>query len=349
MLNCSDGEKAGVGHYTTSLVQELVRHYTEERFVLFIDHKTATIPEMSEFKKHAHVELVEFPLSTYKKYLPYVYAHPLVSHWINRKKLDVFHSPAYTIPLQYKQPSVVTVHDLVIYSHPEWFPKQPKFSQEKLVPASIKKAARVIAVSQSTAAAAKELFQLSEERVQVIYEGCTTQKRVSVVKAAAVREKFGITGRFLFFIGTIEPRKNLERLIAAFDQLVLQHAPRLASVQLVIAGAKGWKYEGIMNAATKAKAQKQIRFIGYVTHEEKIALMQSCHFFAFPSLWEGFGLPVLEAMGLGVPVLTSRIAAIPEVAGEACEYVDPENLVSILRGMDRLMEDPTYRQHLAEA
>jgi len=345
MLNPEGGERAGVGHYTTYLVNNLVTRSSKDTYVLFFDHH---MPDsaIKELSSRSNVEIVRFPLSEYKRYLPFGYSHVFVAQALSKANLDLFHSPAYIIPLQYNKPSVITVHDLAIYRNPELFPPKQKFSQKVLVPNSLKKAAHVIAVSEATAKNVRDLFKVSSERLSVIYEGFTKGPRVTVAKKNAVKNKFGIRERYIFFVGTIEPRKNLVALVKAFDQFMNDNYQRHRDLQLVIAGGKGWKHEAIFQAIARAKWSSNIRVIGYVTHEEKMGLLEDSLFFAFPSLWEGFGLPVLEAASLAVPVLTSKISSLPEVAGPGAEYVKPDSIKDIQRGITVLVKGAAKRKSL---
>lgn len=345
MLNPKGGERAGVGHYTTALVTALLQRYSKEEFVLFFDHHMDK-SVVDGFAKRTNVQTVLFPLSAYKRYLPFGYSHVVTAHALRAQQLDVFHSPAYVLPLSYTRPSVVTIHDLAIYKHPSWFPPRQFFSRSVVVPRSVKRASAVIAVSQATAQAVRSEFAVPSEKVHVVYEGCTRGPRTSNALQQAVRDRYKIGDQFLLFVGTVEPRKNLVNLVKAFDQYKDAQYPRSAHVQLVIAGAKGWRHEPIFRAIARAKWSSHIRVIGYVTAEEKMALLDSCLFFVFPSLWEGFGLPVLEAASRGVPVLTSSVSSLPEVGGAGALYVQPDRIRSIQEGIQTLMRSASKRESL---
>ena len=181
----------------------------------------------------------------------------------------------------------------------------------------------------------------------MVYEGFSKGPRVSAAKKDVTMHHFGIHKRFVFFVSTIEPRKNVERLVKAFDHFMNHNHHRYRDLQLVIAGGKGWKHEGIFRTIARAKWSGNIRVIGYVTHEEKVALMERAMFFAFPSLWEGFGLPVLESLSVGTPVLTSKLSALPEVAGPGAVYVNPESVRDIQHGFTSLVKSKMKRDSLA--
>jgi glycosyltransferase involved in cell wall biosynthesis len=347
MLNPDGGERAGVGHYTYSLVQHLVPLTKKDELVLFFDHRMPNNTMMQALAAQAHVRIVRFPLSEYKRYLPFGYSHVVVADALRKQQLDVFHSPAYIIPYQYRQPSVITIHDLAIYRHPEWFPPKQKFSTAILVPSSVKRASKIIAVSQATAKMVQESFGVDRRDIAVIYEGMSKTKKIAKKTRQKTLNTFGIRDRFFFYIGTIEPRKNLEGLVKAFDAFITAH-PRHRDMQLVLAGNKGWKHERIFRAIARAHWSMNIRYLGYITAEERTALMQSCTAFVFPSLWEGFGLPVLEAAAMGVPVLTSNISSLPEVGGDGALYVNPRSITEIQNGLGVLARDSRKRLSLGK-
>lgn len=347
MLNLEGGEFAGIGHYTSALVHTLIKQYKAIDFVLFFDHHMHQ-ETLQELQSYTNVHIRHFPLSKQKRYLPVAYSHGVVASALKRARVDLFHSPAYTIPLGYNRPSVVTVHDFAIYDHPEWFPDGQKFSREVTVPRSIARANHIIAVSAATKKQVLQHFGKPEQQVSVVYEGFTRGATVNKTRRAELRQARGIGERYLFFVSTVEPRKNVVRLVQAFDEFMEQNHERYRDLQLIIAGKKGWKSDESISAIARAKWSGNIRMIGYISHEEKVAFMQDATVFVFPTLWEGFGLPVLEALQLGTPVLTSNISALPEVAGPGAEYVDPFSEQSITQGLTRLLRSPQRRTSLAE-
>lgn len=347
MLNPSGGEFAGIGHYTSGLVEALTKYYPQHEFVLFFDHRTNN-ETVALLRERENVTIRRFPLSKHKKFLPIAYSHGFVSRTLKSAKLDLFHSPAYTIPLGYSKPSVVTVHDLAIYDHPEWFPDGQKFSRQVAVPKSIQRAAKVIAVSESTQKQVVKRFGRSKEDVPVIHEGFAKGASVKKSRRADIKIDKGVGTEYFLFVGTVEPRKNVVRLVKAFDKFMEEHHTQYPKMQLVIAGKQGWKSKESITAIARAKWSGRIRVLGYVTHEEKVALMQDATAFVFPSLWEGFGLPVIESLQLGTPVITSKVSALPEVAGPGAEYVNPRSITDIYRGMITVMRSQKRAESLAE-
>jgi glycosyltransferase involved in cell wall biosynthesis len=245
----------------------------------------------------------------------------------------------------YHRPSVVTVHDLAIYQHPEWFSKRQKFSTSVLVPRSLQRTRRIISVSEATKADIIKTFKVSPEKITVIYEGVTKEK--SQLTAEGIAYKYDLKLPYILYVGTIEPRKNIDRLVRAYRSVVTKH-PGLAKYQLVLAGHRGWNCEGVFKLLADSTWQDRIKYLNYVPHGDKVSLIAGAAVFVFPSLYEGFGLPVLEAMALGVPVLTSNLSSMPEVVGTAALTVSPRSERSIAEGLKQLLQSNTLRTKLAQ-
>ncbi|MBI2416090.1 MAG: glycosyltransferase family 4 protein [Candidatus Kerfeldbacteria bacterium] len=344
ILSPAHGEKAGVGHYTYYLVKNLLQIDQRNTYVLFFDHRANNAHEF----KRRRTEIVRFPLSEYKRYLPYAYSHLMVSRTLNQAQLDVFHAPANSIPLQYHKPTVVTVHDLAIYQHPEWFPPKQNFSINVLVPKSVQRANAVIAVSQSTAQDIRRQFKVPANHIRVIYEGYAAPQLPTKLGAYRVLRPWHLQEHYLLYIGTLEPRKNIAGLITAFDSLAKAKPKRYHDVQLVIAGAKGYQFHKNYEAIQAVKSG-HIRYVGYVTGLQKAALLRCATAFVFPSFYEGFGLPVVEAMSYGVPVITSNVASLPEVVGKAGVLVNPQSTRAVQQAIDRVVGSAALRQRLGRA
>lgn len=338
ILNPELGEQAGIGHYTYFLVTHLLEVDKENEYVLFFDSR---MPDINRFEQ-ANVKTKRFHFSQYKKFLPFGYSHMLIAALIAKERLSVFHSPANITPLAYRGRTVVTVHDLAIYKNPEWFPSQI-FSTRLLVPQSLKRAKHVIAVSESTKKDLHDLFDISSSKISVIHEAPfvspinVKDRNVDVVK------KFKLRKPYVLFIGSLEPRKNIGSLLAAFRGVHERHP----NIELVIAGGLGYKGTLILDTIN-AYPKNAVRYIGYVTHNEKLALYKNALAFAFPSLYEGFGLPVLEAMALNVPVLTSNVSSLPEIATATAAMVKPLDVGAMRRSLERMVSDESYRKSLAE-
>ena len=339
ILNPNGGERAGVGHYTYYLVKNLLKIDKTNDYVLFMDHRARGIRDFDQ----KNVKLKFFKFSEYKKYLPFYYSHLAIAKDIKQEELDVLHAPANVIPMKYNGPTVLTIHDMAIYKHPSWFPAGQKFSVNVLVPSSIKRAKKVIAVSQSTKKSIVTLMKTDPKKISVVYEAGEKSKQPTNKAINKTLKKFKLNENYIFSMGTLEVRKNVTRLIKAWEKICLKDPKKMAGWQLAIAGGKGYKFADVFKTIKTSKIGHKIRYIGYVSHEEKYALLKQAAVFAFPSLWEGFGLPVLEAMNTGTPVLTSRISSLPEVAGKAAVLVNPNKIDDISKGLEKLLKNKTTR------
>jgi len=342
ILNPKLGERAGVGHYTHYLVKNIIRYDKRNEYVLFFDWR---FRDMKEFERK-NVTVKNFPFSQYNKYLPFAYSHMLISAYLVKEGLDLFHSPISSLPLTYPKKSIITVHDLAIYKNPAWFPSQI-FSTKLLVPQSLRKADKIIAVSESTKKDLKHIFNVPAKKIKVIYEGATVEKIHVKNKGIGNMKRFKLWPKFILFVGTLTPRKNIVNLIRAYKQL-LKMEPGFAEYQLVLAGAKGYQNDKVFDEIKEQKLKKQIHYLGYITHNQKMELMKKATCFVFPSSYEGFGLPVAEAMALGTPVITSKASSLPEVAGKAALLVDPEHEHEIAKAFKKVLSDKKLQARMIE-
>lgn len=362
ILNPGAGEQAGIGHYTYYLVKNLLKLDKHNEYVLFFDNRVSNADAKLLTGNQPNVKAKFFPFYQYKQYLPYAYSQMLVAAFIGREKLDLFHSPANIIPLGYNGKSVVTLHDLAIYIHPDWFPanfmSRQIFSTKVLVPKSLRKADRIIAVSDNTKQDIMKRFKIAAKKISVVYEGVMTEKESAnkedeIPTKKELQERFKIKGDYILFLGTIEPRKNISALIKAYHGLLSRNRIRKQQSdeefpQLVLAGGRGWKYKEVFKTIKSLKLEKEVAYLDYVDHKDKIGLMQNAVCFAFPSLYEGFGLPILEAMSLGTPVVSSNISSIPEVAGQAAILVNPNSVTDLVQALEKVVGDKKIQAEMAQ-
>jgi glycosyltransferase involved in cell wall biosynthesis len=263
----------------------------------------------------------------------------------------VFFATNFLPPPTHARRLVITVHDMAFKLFPETAPHGTRRWLERLDEV-VPRATRIIAVSEATKRDLLELSKVQPERVVVIPHGIDVDRfrPASGNAIERARRRFGVDGPYLLYLGGIEPRKNLPRLLAAFAEVDADVRPTL----VLAGGGVAWNPEGM--DATKealAKLPEQVRrsvvMTGYVSEEDKVALLSGAAALVYPSLYEGFGLPVLEAMACRTPVLTSDVGALPEVAGEAALLVPPTDVEAIAAGMDRLLRDAPLRDRLVQA
>ena len=244
---------------------------------------------------------------------------------------DVLFVPAHTIPLL-RLPglkTVVTIHDLGAQFLPNYHKFPQKYYLNFATIYAIKQATKIIAVSNYTKKDISERLGVGSEKVAVVYEGYDRSMFYprSGEEIARVTAKYGIKGNYFLFVGTIQPRKNLVRLIEAFSQL------SIVNYQLVIAGSQGWLYDEIYAAPERYGVKDSVKFTGKIPEDDLPALMSGCRAFVFPSLYEGFGLSLLEALACGAITVTSNVTSLPEVGGEASFYADPNDTRSITEAL----------------
>ncbi len=345
ILNPASGERAGIGHYTYHLVKALLAADRQNHYTLFFDFRMAH-EGVQEFVQ-PNVTVKFFPFSSYGKFLPFAYSQMLVSAFLLRERLNIFHAPANVVPLSYPRRAVVTIHDLAIYQHPEWFPGQI-VSTRLLVPQTLRRAKHVIAVSEATRRDLGELFNLPDQKVTVIPEAADVSLLPLQDAEDDVRDMYQLPERYVLFVGTIEPRKNLRVLLEAWQQLKLHAANQMANVELILAGTVGYRGQDTLKLLESLKLGESASYLGYVTHNHKIKLMQEATVFVFPTLYEGFGLPVLEAMTLGTPVITTNTSSIPEVAGQGAVLLEPTDVAGLVNAIQKILMKPAFAAELTE-
>jgi glycosyltransferase involved in cell wall biosynthesis len=256
----------------------------------------------------------------------------------------IIHGPANALPLlRYGFPAVVTVHDLAIYDHPEWFPGGQWLSVRVLVPESVKRSKLVICPSRATAESVMRIMRVPGERCRVIPHGIDDAflNPAGQEPSDRLRARLSLPERFLLQVGTIQPRKNYETTIRALHRI-----PAAERIPLVAAGAMGWGYEPVLRLVSELEMESWVRFIGYVQPGDLPALYRLAEALLFPSLEEGFGLPVLEAFACRTPVIASRAGAIPEVAGDAALLHGPKDDRALAQAIGRLLTDGDLRERL---
>jgi glycosyltransferase involved in cell wall biosynthesis len=274
---------------------------------------------------------------------------PLAADWLSGP-VDVYHSPDFVLPPLRHARGILTVHDLAFLMRPECADANLRAYLEEVVPRSVRRADYIIADSENTRNDLVVLLGVPPDSVSVVPGGVEERFRpvVDETLLRSARSRLGVgDSPFILAIGVLEPRKNLTRLMDAFE-LLRQRGIGPPDLKLVMAGGKGWLYDGILEHHAASPLKHEMLLPGFVPDDLLPAVYSAAHVFAFPSLYEGFGLPILEAMACGTPVVSSRASCLPEVAEGASVLVDPDDVEDLAGALERTVCDPDLRGQLVD-
>lgn len=258
---------------------------------------------------------------------------------------DLIHSLHYTHPLLAFTRRVVTIHDLTFVLFPELHTRGRRLIMPFFIRRAIKHAEAVIFVSSATQKDAERLFPASHNMKSVIPLGVEPVLANVEKDDQAILSELGLERPFLLFIGTLEPRKNIVRIVHAFERIADRHP----EITFILAGKLGWHTDEIVSAIEQSPTRFRIHLLGFIDAQQKAALLRSCLMLVYPSLYEGFGLPVLEAMAVGAPVITSNLSSMPEVAGDAALLVDPTSVEQLVDAMEHIIRNAVLAKQLSDA
>lgn len=333
-------QRTGVGHYTLELAKSLGLAAADDSFTL-ISPQPPSASTLDAIQSPPNLSYDNAQGSLNRRW--WSVGLPL---YLSRSSFDLFHGTNYEVPFLSRTPSVLTIHDLSLLLHPEAHERHLVRRARWRLPLMVKAASKIITPSESVKQEVCEMFGIPPEKVVVTPEAprLSFQSREDS-RIVEVRKRLGIDRDFVLFVGTIEPRKNLRRLVEAFAQV--RRATSM-SPKLVIAGGNGWLMDDFTSLIEQQRLADDIRLTGYLEDDELCALYSSCRAFIYPSLYEGFGLPPLEAMACGAPVITSRIPSIIETVGSAARLIDPCDVEDLARAITELLSDDKMREHYAE-
>lgn len=317
----------GTEYYATALIRALIQLNTTHDITLYFrDAPTAGLFPESALVKHRVLRLRR------------VWTHARFAAALWQDRPDVTFVPAHTLPFVFPGKAVVTVHDLGFKYFPQAHPVQQRLYLDWTTRYSARRANLVLADSQATAADLTRFYNTPPHKIHVVYPGVDAPP----VNSVNVREKYQLPETYFLFIGTLQPRKNIQRIVQAFAAWQRRYPD--SGLGLVLAGGKGWLYDPAWVRDTP-----NVHLPGYIDEADKGALLQGAFALVFPTLYEGFGFPVIEAMHRELPVIASATSSLPELSGEAALLVDPLDVKAITTAMGRLWEDAALRQHLREA
>lgn len=342
--------KTGVGHYTLELARALAEAAPEARFDLVYPSSFAA-PEGVE---GAAASLSSLPENLRTLRVP---VGALGRHWWSiglprflksARVYDLFHGTNFDVPLWSGCPAVVTVHDLSTHLHPSTHERRRVLRARRRLPLMARRARAIITPTECVRREVCERLRVAPGKVFAVPEAPRAVFRpASAEEAADVRRKLGVRGQFVLAVGTVEPRKNLLTLLRAFEEVARESPAR--ELQLVVAGKAGWLNRDLYAAVEKSPAVGRVLFTGYLTDEDLRALYSSCRVFVYPSLYEGFGLPPVEAMACGAPVVCSRILSLTETTNGAALLFDPHNAAALARALVTLLDDDGAARNLSAA
>ncbi len=344
--------RTGTETYALEMIKALSKVASEQwRLRLYTPHA----PQHTDWPDSSYVETRVIPF-------PRLWTHWRLAQELRAHPPDQLFVPAHVLPLNCPLPALVTVHDLGYKHYPQTHPLFERWYLNWTTRRHCQVAHHIIADSQATVDDLLHFYQADPEHITVVYLG-RDEKLTPVTNPEIISKSkadYSIEGDYLLYLGTLHPRKNLVRLIEAFD-MVLKTLPSaddaLAEssdsllsppLKLVIAGKKGWLYEEIFTKAQELGLEQQVIFPGFINNQDKPALLSGALAYLFPSLYEGFGLPVLEAMACGTPVLTSLTSSLPEVAGDAALLVNPHQVEDIAKGIKTLITNNSLRRELTQ-
>lgn len=333
--------KTGIGHYTFELARELALLAPSDEFELVSPFPFLT--ELAAEELPANLQLKQARLSLFGKRW---WAVGLPAY-VKQAAYTLFHGTNYDIPLWNRCPTVLTIHDLSVLLHPDMHPRKVVGRARRRLPIMARTATAIITATETGKREICEHLNVEPERVSVTpYAPRRSFRPVAPEQTAEVRTRLGVEDEFLLFVGTIEPRKNLLTLMRAYAEILraTNHRP-----QLVVAGREGWLMDDLFSYIERAGLKERLRLTGYLTEEDLSALYSSCSLFIYPSLYEGFGLPPLEAMACGAPVITSRTPSIMEVVGQAARLFEPTDKSALAQSIIELLEKKGERERLSLA
>ncbi len=337
--------QAGLSRHIYELLANVPRHRPTDKFTAYVPSGDIS----AEFRQQMpdNLELSQSRFPTGKAPVRIAWEQTILPVATLKNRLDLLHCPVNVRPFFASCPVIVTIHDLIFLRYPKSYHPGKQAYLQIMTRWSARHAAHVIAVSEATRQDTIKLLGVSPRRVSTIFNGVGHQfKMLPSDQVEGFRREKDLGERSILFVGTLEPRKNVSLLLNAFRELA--NDPDFKDVKLLIGGSKGWYYDEIFSTARHLGLADgdRVRFLGRVPDEELTLWYNVAGVFAYPSLYEGFGLPPLEAMSCGTPVVVSNTSSLPEVVGDAGVLLDPDDVQAWTRSLQRVLNDPTLRGDL---
>jgi glycosyltransferase involved in cell wall biosynthesis len=321
------GKKSGIGHYTLELARALAALAPEHEFEIVSPGAFS-----SPLNSAPNLHFTDARARGLERRYWWPVGLPL---YCRRASFALFHGTNFDLPYWSSCPRVLTIHDLSLLLFPQTHEEHLVRRARRVSPLMVRKATAIITPSETVKREVCEHLRVSENKVFAIPEAA--RACFYPAPSSETVQRLGIEPEFILFVGTVEPRKNLLTLVRAFEQI--------ANIQLVIAGQKGWLSDDLMAYLDRSEIRERVLFTGHLSDDDLRALYSSCRVFVYPSLYEGFGLPLLEAMACGAPVVTSNVGSIVETVGEAARLISPTDTGELAQAITTLLNDPREREH----
>lgn len=328
--------KSGLGNYSRDTISILTGNYSEHTYFLYTP---PGIPKV-DFTTGSSVSVCK-PMNYIGRKLPFFWRSVMLPNQLKSDRIDLYHGLSNEIPFSIKNSgikSVVTIHDLIFLRFPEWYPFIDRKIYEVKFRRSCRDADRIIAISKQTKNDIIEFFGIDPGKIDVVYQGCNTvfQKKADTEQVSRVRKKYSIPDEYLLYVGTVEKRKNLFTIVKALKLSNL-------NIPLVVVG-RHTSYTGRVINYIRNNDMKNIRFIKHVDTNELPVFYQNAKIFIYPSIFEGFGIPIQEALFSKTPVITSKTGCFPEAGGPGSVYIDPVNAEELADAILKLLKDTPFRE-----
>jgi glycosyltransferase involved in cell wall biosynthesis len=330
----------GISRVIYHLLAEFARDARRHQFDVFVPEA----PTSDRLLQRGDLNYIAAGSATVRPTLRIAWEQTSLPRHLKRVRPDLLHGLAYALPIGWNGPSVVSVYDLSFLHFPRAFNAANRIYLGAATRAAVRRARTVLTISEYTRRDIVRLLSVPQERVEVTYPAADERFRVLPAdEVAAFRRARNLPEVFIFAVGTLEPRKNVVGLLHAYARLAKPRPP------LYVGGGTGWRFSPIFDTVQRLGLDEQVTFLGFVAEDELPLWYNAARLFAFPSLYEGFGLPVLEAMACGTPVITTNAASLPEVGGTAVALVAPEDSAQLAREMQRVLDDAQVRREMRAA
>jgi len=335
-------KNTGGGRYLTDLVAGLQPFGRNIKYFLFTNNNI----NRNKIVSNPFVETIDCGWMIRFRPSRILWENLILPHVLNKRKIDLLHAAGFTLPRRISCKSVITIFDMTFFTMPQFHLASKVAYFQKMIPVALKRADMIIAISEQTKNDIIYTSGVTENKIKVIYVGIGKEFRIIDDKDAVerIKQKYGLPKKYILFVGTIEPRKNITGLVSAYAKIKKNGCEH----KLVVVGKRGWSYREIFTTIKNLNLENEVIFTGYVDAEDLPFIYNGASVFVYPSFYEGFGIPILEAMSCGVPVVTSNVSSLPEITGEAALLIEPENIEVMSASIDKVLKDPDIANNMIQ-